>query len=148
MLTAVVEPFPELRKQLEHAHAGPFAPAIGAGPLRHRQMLADAQTGEYAAPLRDIRQPAPRTLERWACRHVVAIDQHASVRRRHEAHQRAYQGRLAHAITAEKPDAFARTHGERNPAQDMALPVVGVNGLGRHEKRPSLGADTHAAPPR
>ena len=58
--------------------------------------------------------------------HIDAVDHDLAAGRRQQAHDRAQQRRLAHAVVADDADGFALVELQRHAAQHRHFPVAGM----------------------
>jgi hypothetical protein len=86
-----------------------------------------------------LRCSATRDPVRRPARDRGAIEGDAARARRHEAHERANQGRLAHAVAAEHADDRAGGDVEVDAEQDLARAVAGTQAADLEQRR-----DRHA----
>ena len=125
----------EARKQFQHALERPVAPPVHARPRGHHQVLANAQVGEDAAPLRHVADPLARDHVRRGAGAGDAAHPDGAPRGAHVAEQRAHQGGLAHAVAAEQADRLAGVDGQAHAVEHVALAVEDVQVLGFEQWR-------------
>ncbi len=132
---AVVAPLGEAREGLIDALDRP-GPAPQAGG--HAQMLVDGQRTPQPPPLRDIADAEPRDPRRGGVGDVLARQTHGPARRRHEAHDRLAQRRLAHAVAADDRQ-HARSQGQIDALQGVGAAIVDIEAAHFEHRRAHAG---------
>ncbi len=120
-MLALLEPWEQL------VHPGE-RPGTFAG-FRENQVLLDCQRRENAAPLRHQADPRGGNGVRRLAGDVATIQDHFASTWSIEANDRADGGCLALAVAAEQDHQLAGVYIERDPLQDVAVAVVGVDRL-------------------
>ncbi len=144
LVAAVLDALGKARKDLDHTIEGPAACVVRAVAGGDLQVFLHAQRREDAAPLRHVGDAALGNGARARAGDVAAVEQDSPGPGPHEAHERADERRLAHAVAAHQTDRFAGQDAEGEPAQDMALAVERVEAAGLEDGE--LGHQ--ACPPR
>ena len=139
-IAAVASAFFKNGEQLVHTVECPLATATAAAVdnevLLHRQRLEDA------ALLRNQSHAEFHNGLRGQPREFAVVQRDAAGTRRCHAHNRTHQRGLAHAVATEQSDNFARFQRQRDPLQEVALAVVGVNVLDLQHEFPVSGASS------
>ena len=105
-------------------------PAVAVGvALGDQQVFLDAERRKYAAALRHQPHAAAHGLERGFLRDLVALEHDLAAARRIEADDRIHQRGLADAVAAEQAEDLALLELQRQPLEDIGVPVIGMNVL-------------------
>ena len=107
------------------------------------EILGDRQQAKYPSIFGHIADPEPRQP---MCRHMgdrPSLEEHATLARMDEAHDRLEGRALADPVAAEEAHHLALANFERHSVQDMALAVVGVDVFDFDERFARCTARTH-----
>src|SRR5262249_52221704 len=114
-------------KQLENPLERPAATATRA--REHGEVLAHRQARKNAALLRHETEAEPRHRIGRQRRDIAVAVANAAGARLEIAHDGEDGRGLARAVAAEQADHLALPHRERDPVQDVAVAVIGVDVL-------------------
>src|SRR4029453_14782524 len=114
-------------KQLEDPLQRPAA--IAARAREHREVFAHRRARKNPALLRHKAEAEPRHRIGRQRRDIAVAVANAAGARLEIAHDGEDGRGLARAVAAEQADPLALLHRERDPVQDMAVAVIGVDVL-------------------
>jgi hypothetical protein len=89
------------------------------------QVLTHAQSGKNLAALRYVSDSAAGTEMGRLALDRTAAELDRAIPGRQQPDDRLEQGRLAHSVVTEDPDAFALRDGERDPFEHLDAPISG-----------------------
>src|SRR6185369_17068483 len=111
----------------EDARRRPRGRAFDAGTMERAQVLLDAEVREHLSSFGDERDPAASDPVRREPGDGAAGERDRPCARPHEAHHRAHERRLAHAVPAEDADDLAARDREVDAEQHLARTVAGMD---------------------
>ena len=96
------------------ALAGDHEPGLDILPHRHG--------AENLPPLRHVGEPVRDALVTRQTSHVGAVDENLARARRHDAHERFHQRRLAHAVSPNQRNDLAGPRRQIDSVQNLLCP--------------------------
>jgi hypothetical protein len=131
VFAGVAPPLPQPWEQGVDSLQIPARRAAGAVGGRGDQVLLDRQRREDLPPLRHQPQPVLCHLVRRQAGKRGAAKGHAPRPGLQQPHQRAYRGRLAHAVAAEQRHHLAGADAKIDAEQHLAFAIAGGQALHR-----------------